>query len=127
VLIGPPGVLVFRITQRGGVYYNKGQYWLKQKDKDDWQSLTWSPTKECVDDIKKIREFLAARGLPDVPVFGVVVFTAAPPETQVTLEQPLVPVLQPHELSYGLVDNYMANTKRIDIATVNRVLNLLYH
>jgi len=126
VLIGPPGVLVFRITQRGGTYYNKGQNWLKQKDKDEWQPLNWSPSKECVDDIKKIREFLAARGLPDVPVFGVVVFTAAPPATRVTVEQPLVPVLQPHELSYGLVDNYMANTKRIDIPTVTRVLNLLY-
>jgi Nuclease-related domain len=126
VLVGPPGVLVFRITQKGGTFYNKGQYWLKQKDKDDWQPLSRSPTKECVDDIKKIREFLAARGLESVPVFGVVVFTAEAPATRVTLENPTVPVLQPNELSYGLVDTYMANTKRIDIPTVTRVVNLLY-
>ncbi|MDQ7027491.1 MAG: nuclease-related domain-containing protein [Anaerolineae bacterium] len=126
VLVGPPGVLVFRITQKGGTFYNKGQYWLKQKDKDDWQSLRWSPTKECVDDIKKIREFLAARGLESVPVFGVVVFTEEAPETRVTLENPTVPVLQPRELSYGLVDTYLSNTKRIDIPTVTRVVNILY-
>lgn len=127
VLIGPPGVLVFRITQKGGTYYNKGQYWMKQSDKDDWKPLNWSPTKECVDDIKKIREFLAARGLDTVPVFGVVVFTEDPPATRVTLEEPLVPVLQPHELSYGLVDSYMKNTKRIDIPTVTKVVNSLYN
>ena len=126
VLIGPPGVLVFRITQRGGTYFNKGQYWLKQKDKGEWQPLNWSPTKECIEDIKKLREFLAARGLDNVPVFGVVVFTEDPPATRVTLENPTVPVLQPHELSYGLADTYMANTKRIDIPTVTRVVNLLY-
>lgn len=127
VLVGPPGVLVFRITQRGGTYYNKGQYWLRQKDKGEWEPLTWSPTKEAVDDVKKIREFLAARGLPDVPVFGVVVFTEEAPATRVTVEQPLVPVLQPNELSYGLADNYMVNAKRIDIPTVTRVVNLLYN
>jgi hypothetical protein len=126
VLLGPPGILVFRITQKGGVFYNKGQYWMKQKEKGEWESMSWSPTKECVDDIKKIREFLAARGLPDIPVFGVVVFTSEPPETIVTVEDPLMPVLQPHELSYGLIDSYMADTKRIDISTVTRALNLLY-
>ena len=127
VLIGPPGVLVFRITQRGGTYYNKGQYWMKQADKEDWKPLGWSPTRECVDDIKKIREFLAARGMDDVPVFGVVVFTEDPPATRVTLEEPLVPVLQPHELSYGLVDSYMKDARRIDIPTVTKVVNALYN
>ena len=99
---------------------------MKQKEKGEWQSLRWSPSRECVDDIKKIREFLAARGHADVPVFGVVVFTEEEPATLVTTENPLMPVLQPNELSYGLADTYFAKTDRIDQQTANDVATQLY-
>lgn len=124
VLVGPPGVLVFRITQKGGTYFNEGAYWMQQKDKGEWKTLRWSPTKEAVQDIKKLREFLAARNLLDVPVFGVVVFTEDAPATRVTTQDPVVPVVQPSELSYELSDGYFAQ-ERIDQLTVNKIARLL--
>lgn len=126
VLVGPPGVLVFRITQRSGVFYNEGARWMKQRDKGSWRTLRWSPTKEVVQDIERVREFLAARSLPDVPVFGVVVFTEAEPATLVTTDEPVVPVMQPHELSYELEDSYFSKKDRIDQLTANKAATLLY-
>jgi hypothetical protein len=126
LLVGPPGVLVFRITQRSGVFYNEGARWMKQRDKGSWRTLRWSPTREVVQDVEKVREFLEARSLPDVPVFGVIVFTEAEPATLVTTDQPVVPVIQPHELSYELEDSYFSKKDRINQITANKTATLLY-
>lgn len=126
VLVGPPGVLVMRITNRGGTYFNEGSKWLKQKDKGDWTSLRWSPSEEAVDDVKKIREFLQTRGLPDIPVFAVVVFTEDEPATRVTTENPVVPVLQPYEMAYSLENSYFAKRDRLDQLVVNKVIKTLF-
>lgn len=125
VLVGPPGVLVFRITQRAGIFYNEGSRWMKQQDKGRWQALRWSPSKEAVDDVKKVRQFLSDRGLPGIPVFAVVLFTTDEPATIVTTDQPLVPVLQPHELSYGLDDGYFSKRDRLAQLTANKVATYL--
>ena len=127
VLVGPPGVLVVRVTERAGTFFNEGAKWLKQKDKGQWQSLNWSPTSEVIEDIKKTREFLGSRGLSQIPIFGVVIFTEAEPATRVTTENPVVPVLQPHELAYGLEDSYFAQRDRLDQLTANKVAETLYH
>lgn len=124
ILIGPPGLLVFRITQRSGVFYNEGTRWMRQLDKGQWRALRWSPTDEAVKDIQKLREFLQARNLTEVPVFGVVVFTEDAPATQVTVEAPVVPVLQPQDFEVGLRDYF--GKDRIPQATANQVARLLY-
>lgn len=123
VLVGPPGVLVFRVTNKEGTFFNEGNYWMRQQDKGDWKTMRWSPTKECADDIIKIREFLAARGVGQVPVFGVVVFTSD--ITTVSLEKPTLPVLQPWELEQGLNATYFANRDRIDQLIANKIADLL--
>jgi hypothetical protein len=127
VLVGPPGILVFRVTERAGTYFNQGAKWMVQKDKGQWQALNWSPSKEVVDDIRKIREFLQTKGLAQIPIFGVVMFTEAAPATRVTTENPSVPVLQPQELAYGLEDSYFAQRDRLDQLTVNKIAETLYH
>jgi hypothetical protein len=99
---------------------------MQQKDKGAWRTIRWSPTRETVEDIRKVRAFLQARGLPDVPVFGVVVFLEDKPVTTVTVEQPVVPVLQPSELSYGLEDTYFSKKDRLDQLTANKVATLLF-
>lgn len=124
VLVGPPGVLVFRITERGGVFFNEGKKWLRQKDKGQWATMRWSPTQEAIDDVVKLRQFFEARGLNTVPVFGVVVFTEDEPRTIVTVEQPTVPVLQPEALSYGLQDYF--GKDRISREMVERIVGYLY-
>jgi hypothetical protein len=78
-----------------------------------------------VSDIKAMREWLKARDLPDVPVFGGIVFTREVPENQVTAQNPVVPVLHSSEFSYALQDNYFAKD-RLDQPSVNRIASLLY-
>lgn len=125
VLVGPSGVLVFRITDKQGVLFNDGAAWLRQRDKGDWSTIRWNPTREVVDDIKKLREYLATRGKPDVPVFGVIVFTRESPDVQFTTQNPVVPVIYLSEISYNLSDSYFAKD-RIDEPLVTELVNLLY-
>ncbi len=125
VLVGPPGVLVMRITDTRGIFFNEGHAWMRQKDKGVWITMRWNPTEEAVSDIKALREWLKARNLPDVPVFGGVIFTRDVPEAQVTAQSPIVPVLHTSEFSYALQDNYFVKD-RLDQPTVNRIASLLY-
>lgn len=125
VLVGPPGVLVLRVTDQRGIYFNEGRAWMRQRDKGEWKTMRWNPTEEAVSDIKAMREWLKARDLPDVPVFGGIVFTHEVPEAQVTAQSPVVPVLHMSEFSYRLQDNYFAKD-RLDQPRVNRIASLLY-
>lgn len=126
VLVGPPGVLVMRITDKGGVFFNQGSKWMKQRDKADWKALGWSPSEEAAADVKKVREFLQTRGLPEIPVFAVVVFTEAEPATRVTTENPAVPVMQPFEMAYSLETSYFAQRDRLEQLKVNEVIKALF-
>jgi hypothetical protein len=125
VLVGPPGVLVLRVTDARGIYFNEGRKWMRQKDKGDWHTMRWNPTEEAVSDIKAMREWLKARNLPDIPVFGGIVFTREVPELQVTAQNPVVPVLHTSEFSYSLQDNYFVKD-RLEQQTVCRIASLLY-
>jgi hypothetical protein len=125
VLVGPPGILVFRITERGGTFFNEGSAWMKQRDKGDWIPLRWSLTREVIADVTKIREFLQSRNISQIPVFPVIVFTEDPPQTRISMEKPTVPVLQPQELSYGLANSYFGERDRIDQLMVNKVVDTL--
>lgn len=126
VLVGPPGVLVMRITNRGGVFFNQGSKWLKQRDKDNWKPLGWSPTNEVAADVSKIREFLATRNLTEIPVFAVVIFTEDQPATRVTTENPVVPVMQPFEMAYSLETTYFADRNRLEQLKVNSIITALF-
>lgn len=126
VLISKHGVLVFRISDRQGVFFNEKGEWLRQKDKGEWKPMRWNPTREVVADVKKIREYLAEYKLKDTPVYGVVVFTEEPPTTQFTLQDPVVQVSHVSQLSYSLQDTYFAKD-RINAEMVQQVVNLLYN
>ena len=126
VLVSKHGVLVFRISDRQGVFFNEKGAWLSQKDKGEWKPMRWNPTHEVVADVKKIREYLTDYKLKDIPVYGVVVFTPSPPTTQFSLQEPVVPVSHANQLSYSLQDSYFAKD-RIDAETVQQVVNLLYN
>lgn len=124
VLVGPPGALVFRIVDAEGVYANEKGNWLTQRNRE-WVPARINPTAEDIVDINALREYLAARGLSDVKVYGVVVFTKEEPVTQIMAKDPTVPVAHLSDLMAALRDNYLARD-RIDPATVKRVVDLIY-
>ena len=126
VLVGPPGALVFRILDVEGVYANEKSNWLLQHPKrGEWVPARINPTAEDIVDINALREYLAARNLSDVKVYGVVVFTKEEPVTQIMAKDPTVPLAHLSDLTAVLRDNYLARD-RIDQATVKRVVDLIY-
>jgi hypothetical protein len=125
VMIGRPGVLVFRIIDNKGTFFNEGAKWMRQEDKGEWDVMRWSPTKEAIDDIHSLREFLSKKGLPDVPVYGVVLFIRENPDVQISVKNPVVPIVTLSEFSYSLNDNYFAKD-RINQETINKLVQILY-
>lgn len=113
ILVGPPGVLTFRILDLRGTLANEGADWLIQNRRGDWRPLGSSPTREVVADIDKLRAYLSARNLGDVPVYGVIVFTREQPELQLMGKMPVVPLTHLSSLLVNLGDNYLAK-ERID-------------
>ena len=126
VLVGPPGGLVFRITDREGIFANEGADWLKQNGKGEWLPASrMDLTREEVVDIKALRDYLAKHGLVDIPVFGIIVFTQSEPNTQVLVKEPKVPVSYLHSLVENLEKNYLAKA-RIDPQIAAEIVRMLY-
>lgn len=126
ILVGPPGALVFRILDERGVYTNEGANWLKQEGRPNaWVKAKIDPTRECVQDIKKLREYLAERKLDAVPVYGVIVFVREPPQLQLIPREPVVPISTLRALLPNLNGNYLAR-ERTDSARISAVVQLLY-
>lgn len=125
VLVGPPGALVFRILDTTGNLANEGANWLKQSTQQEWLPFSTNPTKEAVDDIQHLRDYLLRNSLETVPVFGVIVFTAGPGAVQIAQKEPVVPISHLHSLLQNLSDQYLAKQDRIPQETVTAVRRLL--
>lgn len=125
VLVGPPGALVFRIVDYTGVFANERGNWLTQNRSGEWVPAKNNPTADDIIDIKALREYLREKGLPDVPVYGVVVFVREEPLTQLMTKEPTVPVAHLSQLVDVLQNNYLA-ADRIDAPLVKRVVDLIY-
>lgn len=124
-LVGPPGVLVFRITDARGEYYNeKGNWLIKNKD-GQLLPASINPTRDDIVDINATREYLTKNGLRDIPVYGVVVFTNDQTLAPVMVKEPVVPVAHLPQLITVLQDNYLAR-ERISQNTVEAVVDRLY-
>jgi hypothetical protein len=125
VMVGPPGALVFRIVDNQGVFANERGNWLTQNRSGEWVPWKINPTEEDIVDIKALREYLRLHGMPDVPVYGVVVFVREEPITHIVTKEPTVPAAHLSRAVDVLRDNYLARD-RIDQATVRRIVDLIY-
>lgn len=122
LLIGPPGALVFRITNEQGSFLNERSDWLEQTAGRSF-TLRHNFTRECVVDIHALRDYLAKRGLNSVPVYGIIVFVS--PQTQVSTRQPVVPVAQLSTLKTVLQRDYLAQD-RIAPELVQKTVDAVY-
>jgi hypothetical protein len=124
VLVGPPGVLVYRILDKRGAFANEGPNWLIQGKRGEWLPAGINPTREAIADIRKIRDYLAKRQLGSAPVYGVIVFVAEPPHTQLMAKEPTVPITHLNSLYTNLQGNYLAKERmdKVNVAAIARHL-----
>lgn len=125
VLVGPAGVLVFRVVDYEGDFFNEAARWMRADKRGRWKPARIDPTCEAVADIKSLRAYLAARGLPDIPVFGVVVFTKDDPIVRLSLKDPVMPATHLSSLYARLQTSYL-DKNRIEKPVVDAVVRLLY-
>jgi len=125
VLVGPPGALVFRILDNTGAFANETSNWLKQNQTGEWVPLGFSPTKQAVEDIQSVRQYLARRNLADVPVFGIVVFTRDSSRVQVVEKNPVVPISLLPSLYDNLGRDYLSKPDRIPQEIVTAIRRFL--
>ncbi len=123
VLIGPPGALVFRVTDEPGVLLNEGSDWLERKPGRDYELSRKNYSRECIVDIHALRNHYAKRGLSNIPVYGIVVFTH--PQVQLQTRKAVVPIAQPHTLMLVLRKDFLTQD-RIDDNTVKAGLDAIY-
>jgi hypothetical protein len=124
VLIGLNGVLVFRIVGRQGKFLNEGGNWMQANAQGQWKPMPFNPTKDAVEDVKALRDYLALKGQPDIPVFAVVVFVEDDPLAHLILKNPVVPATHMTSLHHRLQQNYLAK-ERIDRRTVEAIVEIL--
>ncbi len=122
VLVGPPGVLVFRIYDQPGVFMNEGADWLERKS-GVFVLSRLNLTRECVADVIALRKYLAARNLAHVPVYAIVVFTH--PSANITARQPNVPIADLRSLLNVIRGDYMREA-RIDAKSIQATVKAIY-
>ncbi len=122
VLVGPNGALVFYFFARKGVFFLEGNIWFRRTEANKLRPASANPTQEAVKDVNALREYLAERGLAQVPVYAVVALPYA--ETVVTAQRPVVPVAHMPHVVAALRDNYLAE-ERIDAAAVKATVKAI--
>ncbi len=125
LLVGPPGALVFRVTDIGGIFLNEGADWLERQGGQSFALSRNNFTRECVTDIHALRNYLARRGLSDIPVYGVVVFTNG--QAQISTRQPVVPVAELRTLMVVLRRDYLAEQNRIPDDKMRATVDAVYN
>ena len=125
-LVGPAGVMIFRIVDYKGAFLNEAGKWMKADLKSEkWKTASINPTKEVVQDIKSLRAYLAARKLPDMPVFGMIVFVKDDPAVHLTLKDSVVRATHLSSLPHRLQEDYLTK-ERLEPPAVKKIVRLLY-
>ncbi len=122
VLVGPNGALVLYFFTRKGTYFNEGNVWFRRQGPNDLRPSSVNPTAEVVKDVNVLRAYLVDRGLPQVPVYAVVVMPRQ--DTIVTAQRPVVPVAHMTNVVVVLRDNYLA-AERIDAQSVKATIKAI--
>lgn len=124
VLVGPPGLLVFRIMNTAGEFLNERDGWVRKNKQNEWTPTVVNPTKEALVDMEAVRTYLATHQLDELEVYGVVVFVTEPPITTFKTRAADLPVASLSTLLETLKPNYLA-LERMNPKTVKRVTRLL--
>lgn len=122
VLIGPPGLLVFRTVDYKGEWRNEGAYWKVRNKRGNLQPSSNNPSRECAKDVYALRKYLAKYDLERVPVYGVVVFCSE--KVKLRGQGPVIPIAEKHTLYQILSRDYLRE-ERINSPKIKNVLDIL--
>jgi hypothetical protein len=126
VLVGPPGVLVFRIVDEQGEWANEGANWLIRKSSTgEYLPAPYNPTQEALDDLNKLKDALANTGVNEVPIFGIVVFTGDERRVKLSARDSALPISHLHLLLTNLSAGYLA-ADRMNMNVASQVIRLVY-
>lgn len=125
ILVGPSGVLVFRLLNETGLWINDGRNWLTLDREGQSIPARFNPTQQAQDDIDKLRAFFVRNRMSDVPIFGAIVYLPEPPAAQLQARNPAIPIAHLSTLIDALRPNYLAE-ERIDQTRVQQIVKLLY-
>lgn len=121
VLVGPPGVLVFRIIDRAGLFLHEGQNWLKPAADGRWLPAGFNASHECIVDMRAVKNLLTRKQLPTEAVFGIVILTG---KAEITEKTPVLPGVSLDGMLERLRGGYMAKP-RLDPAMASAIAHLL--
>ncbi|MBK8137588.1 MAG: hypothetical protein IPK52_17535 [Chloroflexi bacterium] len=108
VLVGPPGVLVFRIVEQGGTLLHEGNRWLKPGPDGNWLPAGFSASRECIVDMRAVKNFLARKQIVTEAIFGVAVLIG---DAKITEKTPVIPGVSLDGLLERLRSGYMAKPR----------------
>jgi hypothetical protein len=130
-LVGPPGVLIFRLFEDSGAFVNEGENWLlvrgrTQTGAPNLVPARFSPTRQTQADIDKVKAHLTTQNLSDVPITGMVVLMHEPPAARIErLIKPSLPVTHLSGVWMSLQQAYLTDA-RIDRAKADNVVRALF-
>jgi hypothetical protein len=124
VLVGPPGAIVFRIVGYDGTYLNERGKWMQADSRGRWQPMFVNPTHDVVEDVKALRRVASEKGVTDLPVYGLVIFTEDDDQVKLSLKDPLVPAMHLSRLPAFLEEKHLGKS-RMEAPAIQAVVDLL--
>lgn len=122
VLVGPPGVLVFRTVDYQGGWINERAEWRNRTRSGNLRGASTNPTRECARDVHALRDFLAKNKLEKVPVYGIIVFVTSPDQLDLRADAPVIPIAELHTLFYIMNQDYLRE-ERINSPTIRATVD----
>jgi hypothetical protein len=126
VLIGPNGILVFRILDSEGELLNEKDGWVKKNRSGQWTPMVSNPTKDAEVDVEAVRKFLGEHRFRNLPIYGVIVFVKEPPQLLVRAQKPAIPVAHLTGFYDAVANNYLEAERIRDPKLVKRIGELLF-
>lgn len=125
ILVGPPGVLVFRIVDYHGTWRNERAEWFVKDGRGSMRAAPSNPSRECARDVYALRKYFSKRGITGVPVYGIIVFHGQ----GVTLQgvAPSVAIAETPRLQQilNLPGEYLSESQRISPDQASAVIRAL--
>lgn len=118
VVIGPSGIMVFKVVDEPGIFRCEGDLWLQRAPGKDFQLWRRNPTREFLAELDQLRAYLNKRSLNNVPLSTLIVFTD--PHTEISARAPAIPVTTLFNMPTELRNGYLLRP-RIDEELTRRV------